>query len=101
MESVSDWIHFILIFFSLHKFGQSAATGATKAVSDAAKALKIENISREMSNLVGVKFIADDPIQFALALLLTAVQENKYEINSFKTEVLKVLETFKGKIKGQ
>jgi hypothetical protein len=54
-----------------------------------------------MSNLVGVKFIADDPIQFALALLLTAVQENKYEINSFKTEVLKVLETFKGKIKGQ
>ncbi len=76
MESVSDWIHFILIF-SLHKFGQAAATGATKAVSDAAKALKIENISREMSKLVGVKIIADDPIQFALTSLLTAAQDTQ------------------------
>jgi hypothetical protein len=33
-----------------------------------------------MSNLIGVNFVADDPIQFAL----TAVQ-NKNEINSFKT----------------
>ncbi len=81
-------------FNALVRVGQAAATDGTKA-------MKMECIFQEISDLVGVKFVADDPILFNLAFVLTAVQENKNEIQSeiqsFKTEIL----CFKHYIKSQ
>jgi hypothetical protein len=60
------------------------------AATDASQADHVENILREISDISGIKFVKDDPILFSLASILSAIEQNKTEVQPHKKEILKI-----------